>query len=325
MSSTRGTRASPFSVSAYSTRGGTSGKVWRSTIPSSSRARKRSERVRGLIPFSERSSSQKRLEPSARSRMTRRVHLPQTTSAVRQTGQLALDAALIAWARRDRVDCVECLASTSVAASLHLLKFWARAWDGSVLAGRDGFDLEHVDLVADALGAVDEGDGQAGVDFEQLAGTGAREAVAFAEDGGDVVGDQEQRLAGLGADPHIGDNLGLFARQRSRRKDPVPHGRLARLLAAVGLSFAAGDLDIGCEAVQRQIGLGAGAARGFVGRVRGHGRRRAVLLLDRLRRRGRGGHGRGARFAFFPSAELRTRQLGRGEALFEGVGRAAAL
>src|SRR3954447_12329613 len=95
MSSTSGTSASPLSVKAYSTRGGTSGKVWRSTIPSSSSALRRNESVRGLIPSSERSSSQNRLEPSAKSRMTRRVHLPQTTSAVRQTGQRELDAALI--------------------------------------------------------------------------------------------------------------------------------------------------------------------------------------------------------------------------------------
>ena len=55
-----GSSARPFSVSAYSTRGGTSGKVWRSTISCSSSARSRSDSVRGLIPASERSSSQKR-------------------------------------------------------------------------------------------------------------------------------------------------------------------------------------------------------------------------------------------------------------------------
>src|ERR671915_2613932 len=87
MSSISGTSASPFDVSEYSTRGGTSGNVWRSTMPSSSSARRRSERVRGEIPASERSSSQKRERPSARSRIIRRVHLPQTMSAVRQTGQ----------------------------------------------------------------------------------------------------------------------------------------------------------------------------------------------------------------------------------------------
>ena len=69
------------------TRGGTSGNVVRSTTPSSSSALKRRERVRGEMPSSERSSSQKRERPSARSRMTRSVHLPQTMSAVRQTGQ----------------------------------------------------------------------------------------------------------------------------------------------------------------------------------------------------------------------------------------------
>ena len=79
----------PFRVSAYSTRGGTSGNVWRSTMPSSSSARRRSESVRGLMPASERSSSQKRERPSARSRTSRRVHLPQTISAVAQTGQVS--------------------------------------------------------------------------------------------------------------------------------------------------------------------------------------------------------------------------------------------
>ena len=63
-------------------------------------ARRRSDSVRGLIPSSERSSSQKRLQPSARSRMTSNVHLPQTTSAVRQTGHRELLSALI-WLLRD--------------------------------------------------------------------------------------------------------------------------------------------------------------------------------------------------------------------------------
>src|ERR1700722_4726975 len=94
MSSTIGNRARPFSVSAYSTRGGTSGKVWRSTIPSSSRARNRNESVRGLMPANERSSSQKREQPSERSRTNRSVHLLQTISAVMQTGHVSLTAIL---------------------------------------------------------------------------------------------------------------------------------------------------------------------------------------------------------------------------------------
>jgi hypothetical protein len=85
-----GTSARPFSVSAYSTRGGTSGNVLRATMPSSSSARRRSESVRGEMPWSERSSSQKRARLSARSRITSSVHLPQTMSAVRQTGQSEL-------------------------------------------------------------------------------------------------------------------------------------------------------------------------------------------------------------------------------------------
>src|SRR3954454_20005613 len=58
-------------------------------MPSSSSARRRSESVRGLMPCSERSSSQNRERPSARSRTSSSVHLPQTMSAVRQTGQVA--------------------------------------------------------------------------------------------------------------------------------------------------------------------------------------------------------------------------------------------
>ena len=92
MSSISGTSAWPLSVRAYSTRGGTSGYVWRSTIPSSSSARNRRDRVRGLMPCSERSSSQNRERPSARSRITRSVHLPHTISAVRQTGHVSLEA-----------------------------------------------------------------------------------------------------------------------------------------------------------------------------------------------------------------------------------------
>src|SRR4051794_7121284 len=89
MPSMIGMSARPFSVSAYSTRGGTAGNVARSTMPSSSRARRRSDSVRGLMPVSERSSSQKREQPSASSRTRSSVHLPQTMSAVRQTGQLS--------------------------------------------------------------------------------------------------------------------------------------------------------------------------------------------------------------------------------------------
>jgi hypothetical protein len=40
------------------------------------------------MPASERSSSQKRLRPAARSRMIRIVHFPHTISAVPQTGQV---------------------------------------------------------------------------------------------------------------------------------------------------------------------------------------------------------------------------------------------
>src|SRR2546421_6027963 len=92
MSSMIGISARPFSVSAYSTRGGTSGKVWRSTTPSSSSARRRSESVRGLMPASDRSSSQNRERPSARSRMINSVHLPHTMSDVAHTGHVSFVA-----------------------------------------------------------------------------------------------------------------------------------------------------------------------------------------------------------------------------------------
>src|SRR5271155_3837330 len=92
MSSMIGNSARPFSVSAYSTRGGTSGKVWRSTISCSSSARNRSDSVRGLMPASERSSSQKRDVPSARSRTSSRVHFPHTISAVLHTGHVSSTA-----------------------------------------------------------------------------------------------------------------------------------------------------------------------------------------------------------------------------------------
>jgi hypothetical protein len=48
--------------------------------------------VRGLIPASERSSSQKREQPSARSRTSSSVHLPHTISAVMQTGHVSSTA-----------------------------------------------------------------------------------------------------------------------------------------------------------------------------------------------------------------------------------------
>ena len=88
MSSTIGSSAWPLAVSAYSTRGGTSPNVCRSTIPSSSSARNRSDSVLGEIPANDRSSSQNRLCPSARSRISNRVHFPQMMSAVWQTGHV---------------------------------------------------------------------------------------------------------------------------------------------------------------------------------------------------------------------------------------------
>src|SRR3954462_739597 len=90
MPSMIGTRPSPFDVSEYSTRGGTSGNVLRSTMPCSSSARSRRDRVRGEMPSSDRSSSQKRERPSARSRIRRIVHLPERISAQAVTGQLSM-------------------------------------------------------------------------------------------------------------------------------------------------------------------------------------------------------------------------------------------
>src|SRR5690606_31556207 len=91
---------------------------------SSSSARSRSDSVRGLIPSSERSSSQKRWLPAARSRISRSVHFPQTISAVRQTGQFELEFALIAG--KAAASGGQPLASPSVATWLHLLKLWSR-------------------------------------------------------------------------------------------------------------------------------------------------------------------------------------------------------
>src|ERR1700744_4508349 len=123
-------------------------------MPSSSRARSRSDRVRGLIPSSERSSSQKRAFPSARSRTIRRVHLPQTTSAVRQTGHSALLTALISspwggvpWLHRPRKHFNKCSAVA--------LLTEAKGWD----------DLPHVDLEAGFAVAIGEGHAFARLNF----------------------------------------------------------------------------------------------------------------------------------------------------------------
>src|SRR3954453_956842 len=90
MSSMIGTRPRPFSVSVYSTRGGTSGNVLRSMMPCSSSARSRNDSGRGEMPSSDRSSSQKRERPSARSRIRRIVHLPERISAQAVTEQLSM-------------------------------------------------------------------------------------------------------------------------------------------------------------------------------------------------------------------------------------------
>src|SRR5260221_10813049 len=207
MSSISGTSASPFSVSAYSTRGGTSGKVLRATMPSSSSARRRSDSVRGLIPSSERSSSQKRLRPSARSRMTKRVHLPQTTSAVRQTGQRELLSALIFRPSEASRVAFDRLARASLAPWLHLLKLWGRqghigrpaegrARGARVAgpAGPDRVDLGHLDPVENLALPVDEFQGEARFDFEQFAGPGrgACGAFEFAIQRRHAVGDEQQ-------------------------------------------------------------------------------------------------------------------------------------
>jgi hypothetical protein len=55
------------------------------------------------MPWSDRSSSQKRLRPAARSRMMRIVHLPQTISAVAQTGQVLDFVASAMWFLSQRV------------------------------------------------------------------------------------------------------------------------------------------------------------------------------------------------------------------------------
>src|SRR5215208_6095449 len=82
--------ASPFSVSLYSTRGGISAKHALVMTPASSRRRKRSESVLGLIPPSERCNSLKRRQPDARSRTISGVQRSPINAAVRSIGQQAL-------------------------------------------------------------------------------------------------------------------------------------------------------------------------------------------------------------------------------------------
>src|SRR6185503_7883007 len=78
------------------------------------------DKVRGLIPSSERSSSQNRRLPSARSRIRSSVHLPEMISAVRQTGHRELLIALICRAKQRRRPSL--LASASIAPRLHFVK-----------------------------------------------------------------------------------------------------------------------------------------------------------------------------------------------------------
>src|SRR4051812_28397023 len=135
-------------------------------MPSSSSALRRSERVRGLIPSRERSSSQKRIESSARSRMIRRVHLPEITSAVRQTGHSRSIAARIA-------------------PKLYFVKRWP-ALEVGRLGASHAPDPEHLDVVGLAIRPVDQVGALAGVQAEQLAGVHAREARSLPTDAGDV-------------------------------------------------------------------------------------------------------------------------------------------
>src|SRR4051794_34626478 len=208
MSSISGTSATPFSVSAYSTRGGTSGNVLRATIPSSSSALSRNDRVRGLIPSSERSSSQNRWLPSARSRISSRVHLPEMISAVRQTGHRELLIALIGTANGRRTPPL--LASSSIAPWLHFVKCWAAASQRppSVQAVRGRaespeprpqglvvvLDLDDGDSEDLVRGAVDEVHREAPPDLDPLAAVRSLDALGVAEDRADGRGDVELRL-----------------------------------------------------------------------------------------------------------------------------------
>src|SRR6185295_5680504 len=209
---------------------------------------------------------------------------------------------------------------------LHLLKYLAVAgvWSRcSVFPGEDRFDLEDLDLVADLAAAGDEGDRELRLDFEQLTGRRAGEALAFAEDAGDLVGDQQQRVFRLRADAQVVDDRRFLAGQGRRREDPVPDRRLAVDDGPVGLGFAAGDLDVGGEAEQPQApgGCAAATAALFVGDVGRHLRRRVAVRARRLgHRRGRGRAGRGEL-----AAEFRARGLRRRIALLEGVRRAAVV
>src|SRR5690349_22086466 len=109
----------------------------------------------------------------------------------------------------------------------------------SATAGDDEFHLGDRDLVAIAAFPVFEDLGKARIEFNQLAGAGAGDALAFAEDTGHVGRDEEERLAGLRAEAHVGDDLLLIAWQRGGWQHSLPRFRFARLLVAFGVIAAA--------------------------------------------------------------------------------------
>src|SRR4051794_5105754 len=196
-----GTSARPFSVSAYSTRGGTSGYVRRSRMPSSSSARSRSDSVRGEMPPSERSSSQNRERPSDRSRTIRSVHFPQTMSAVRQTGQSGsgIDVPFYRNALRTEVD-------------LHVALLRA-AHDAQ--RERRGARLERVEQVVDAP--------------ERLAARRDQQVAALDPGArrGRVVDDAAHQQPVALRQPDRGAQLARRARMGERDAEPRPLGALA--------------------------------------------------------------------------------------------------
>src|SRR3954451_14190937 len=112
------------------------------------------------MPSRERSSSQNRSEESARSRMIRRVHLPEMTSAVRQTGHSRSNT-------RPRI-----------ASKLYFVK----RCPGSVRRLRAGHVLDPRDLqvVGLAVGTVEEVSARSGGEAKKLASVGTRETGAIA-------------------------------------------------------------------------------------------------------------------------------------------------
>src|SRR5688572_14917498 len=197
-------------------------------IPCSSRARSRRESVRGLIPLSDRSSSQKRIESSARSRMIRSVHFPEMMSAVRQTAHSSSNT------------------HPRIPPKLYFLKLLL-----GELVGDLEPDLEHLDPVGPVVDPPDHLGALALLEHEQLAALGRGQALARPLDAQHLVADNEGGLlAEAGAD--VDHHRGLVAGQRGEEVD---------LLEGALLAVDGAALDVGRVAVEANAaGAGVGAA-----------------------------------------------------------------